>query len=86
MEEIVELVIKNVGITENQARGAVETVIEYLKERLPIGNQLDDLLKGAPGDSSSEAIKGISDDAGSADMLGNMGDLLGGLLDNDAED
>lgn len=63
MDELVELVSKKTGISEDVAEVAVNTVIDYLKDKLPgpAGAQLDALLKG--GDVS--------------DLLGGLGGLLG---------
>ena len=63
MDELVELVAKKTGISEDVASVAVNTVIDYLKDKLPgpAGAQLDALLKG--GDVS--------------DLLGGLGGLLG---------
>ena len=35
MDEIVDLVVKKTGISDELARQAVETVIDYLKDKLP---------------------------------------------------
>lgn len=35
MDELVQAVAAKVGISEEQARGAVETVVEHIKARLP---------------------------------------------------
>lgn len=49
MEQLVELVSKKAGISEAQARKAIDTVLKFLKERLPepIGDRLEDLIEGA---------------------------------------
>lgn len=46
MDEIVKLVQDKVGLSENQAKQAVETVIGFLKKKLPapIAGQIDTLL------------------------------------------
>ena len=46
MEEVVKLVIQKAGISENQARQAIETVLGFLKQKLPapIAGQIDSLL------------------------------------------
>ena len=63
MEELVELVAKKTGISEEMARKAVDTVIGYLKEKLPepIAGRVDDVLEGKSGD-----------------LLSGLGGLLGG--------
>jgi len=64
MDELVKLVAKKVGISEDQAKKAVETVIGFLKQRLPapLAAQLDNLLKGGSG----------------TDLASGLGNLLGG--------
>lgn len=65
MDQLVDLVVKKTGISETQARKAVDTVLDFFKERLPapIGQNLDKLLEGA---DNIDLDKGL--------------DLLGGLL------
>ena len=50
MDELVKLVAQKTGISEDQARTAVNTVIGFLKERLPapIAAQVDGVLSN-PG-------------------------------------
>ena len=68
MEQLVRQITERTGISEQQAQQAVETVLTFLKGRLPapLAGQLDNALAG---DSSS---------------LGSMGDqaqdALGGLF------
>ncbi len=47
MDELVELVMERTGLPEDQAKQAVETVIGFLKERLPapIAGQVDAALE-----------------------------------------
>jgi uncharacterized protein (DUF2267 family) len=63
MDELVKLVADKVGITEAQAKQAVDTVLSFLKDRLPepMAGQVDAVLEG---DLSG---------------LGDLGDLAGGL-------
>ncbi len=67
MDELIKLLSQKVGISEKQAAQAVETVIGYLKERLPapLAGQIDGLLGSA----------------GSAPDLGGLAKGLGGFLD-----
>jgi hypothetical protein len=64
MEELVKLIVAKTGISEEQARTAIQTVAGFLKERLPapIAGQVDAVL------------------AGSAPNLGDVGKSLGGLF------
>jgi hypothetical protein len=53
MEEIVKLVSQKAGISEAQAKTAVETVANFLKQKLlqPVAGQIDTVLAGGkPGD------------------------------------
>ena len=65
LEELVKLVAQRTGISEAQAKGAIETVLGFLKDKLPapIAGQIDGLLSG-----------------GAAPDLGNLAQGLGGLL------
>ena len=63
MDELVKLVAQRTGIAEDTARTAVDTVVGYLKERLPepIAGHVDSVLSGqAPGGG----VDGIADKLG----------------------
>lgn len=51
MDELVKLVVQKTGITEDQARTAVTTVLNFLKQKLPapIAGQVDAVLSGSGG-------------------------------------
>jgi hypothetical protein len=65
MDELVKLVSQKVGIPEAQARQAVDTVVGFLKEKLPepLAKQVDAAIKG--------------DVSGLGDLAGGLGGLLG---------
>ncbi len=65
MDQIVDLVSEKAGISKSQAETAVDTVLKFIKERLPapLGDQLETLLDGA---DNLDLDKGM--------------DLLGGLF------
>jgi uncharacterized protein (DUF2267 family) len=65
MDELVRQVSKKVGISEAQAKQAVETVMAFLKDRLPepIAGQLDAVVEG--------------DVSGLSDLTGGLGKLFG---------
>ena len=67
MDELVKLVAQKTGISEEMARTAVDTVLGFLKQKLPppIAGRLDDLL---------ESDSGL--DLG--DLASGLGSLLGG--------
>ena len=64
MDELVKLVVEKTGLPEATAKQAVDTVIDFLKDKLPepIAGRLDDILEGG----------------GTADLLGGLGGLFGG--------
>lgn len=64
LEGIVDQVVQRTGISEEQARKAVEVVVSQLEQRLPepIASQLRNQLKGESGDEGSslgDAAKGL---------------------------
>jgi hypothetical protein len=65
MDELIKLVTKKTGISEKQAKQAVETVMGFLKDKLPapIASQVEGLLSG-----------------GEMPDVGDLGETLGGLL------
>lgn len=66
MEEVVKLVSEKAGITEDQAKTAVQVVAGILKKRMPeaMATQVDAYLKGE----------------GNANNLGDMAGKLGGMF------
>ena len=74
MDELIKQVRERAGISEEQAKTAVESVVGFIKERLPapIAGQVDNVLNsGAVGGG----IDAVSDKAG--DLLGGLGGMLG---------
>ena len=51
MDELVKLVSKKTGISEELAKAAVEVVLGYLKDKLPapIAGQIDGIISGGGG-------------------------------------
>ncbi len=72
MEELVKLVMEKTGLPEGQARQAVETVIQFLKDRLPepLAGQVDAAIKNEAAVEQAEQMieKGAK----------QLGSLLGG--------
>jgi len=66
MDEVVKMVSEKTGLSEEMSRVAVETVLTYLKGKLPapIAGQLDNILEGG----------GLGD---LGDLAGGLGGLLG---------
>jgi uncharacterized protein (DUF2267 family) len=65
MDELVKLVVDKAGISEKQAQQAVETVLAFLKDKLPdpIAGQVEAALKG--------------DLSGLGDLASGLGGLFG---------
>jgi nucleoid DNA-binding protein len=65
VEELIKQVTQKAGISDAQAKQAVETVMGFLKDKLPapIASQIEGVLSGS----------------GSLD-IGDVGDQLGGIL------
>jgi len=49
MDELIKMVSEKTGLSQAQAKMAVETVVGFLKEKLPgaLAGQIDGLLSGA---------------------------------------
>jgi hypothetical protein len=64
MDELIKQVSAKTGISEEQARGAVETVLGFLKTRLPapLAGQIDNVIGG--GESSAGGLTDIAKKAG----------------------
>jgi uncharacterized protein (DUF2267 family) len=76
MDELIKQVSQRAGISEAQAGTAVNTVVGFLKERLPapIAGQVDSVLNSSAG-AIGLGIDTIADSAG--DMLGGLGGMFG---------
>lgn len=63
MDQVVSMVQERTGIDEDKARTAVETVADFLKDRLPgpIAGQIDSVLSGSGGgqDSPMDRVGGM---------------------------
>lgn len=72
MDELINQITQRTGISADQARQAAQTVVGFLKDKLPgpIGSQLDGILNGQGGG-----------DAGGAS--GNIGGAIGGMFGGD---
>jgi hypothetical protein len=70
MDEIVKQITERTGLPADQARVAAQTVVDYLKAKLPepIASQIDGFLSGGmAGDVINQA----------SGMLGGLGGLFG---------
>jgi len=75
MNELIQRVIERTGLPEDKAMMAADTVLGFLKERLPgpVGAQIDNLMNSG-GNGGTGA--GLAEKA--AGMGSNLGDMLGG--------
>jgi len=69
MDELINLVVQKTGISQDDARKAVEVIVDTLKSKLPgpIASHLDSFING-----------GLS--GGMSTLTGEAGDLLKGKL------
>ena len=60
MDELVKMVTQKTGISEDQAKQAIATVVEFLKQKLPapIASQIDNVL-GGKGPDLSQGLGGL---------------------------
>ena len=74
MNEVIQRLIEKTGLPEDKAATAVQTVIGFLKEKLPgpLGSQIDSVVGGQSGGQSGGAM----------DKLGGLGSNLGGMFGN----
>jgi hypothetical protein len=70
MSELISKVAERTGLAPEQAKGAAEAVLEFLKARLPaqVASSLDSVVSGGGG--ASEAGGGAL--GGAASKLGSM--------------
>jgi len=61
MDELIKLVVAKTGISEDAARQAIETVLDFLKGKLPapLGEQLEGLLGGAESPEAGGLLSGL---------------------------
>jgi hypothetical protein len=70
MDELVKLVAQKTGLSEDKAKVAVETVLGFLKDKLPgpVTGQIDSILGG---EESAPGLSGVAQSLGG--MLGKKG-------------
>ena len=68
MDELIKQVVSKTGISEDQARTAITTVLGFVKDKLPapIANQIDNAITGEGG--------------GVGGSVGDLASKAGGLL------
>jgi hypothetical protein len=64
MEALIKMVSEKTGISQEQAKQAVDTVVDFIKDKLPggIGAQVESFVKGGSGSTSGTNAGGIIDD------------------------
>lgn len=82
--EIIKQIMDKTGISEAQAQGAVDTVMGFLKDKLPggIGEHLGDVFAGkslSMSDLATDKLEDLKEVA--ADKLGDLKDAASGLMD-----
>ena len=60
MDELVKMVSQKTGLPDDKARMAVQTVVDYIKKKLPgpVAGQIDSVLQGGSG-GLADAAKGL---------------------------
>lgn len=76
MEELIKQVTAKAGISEDQARSAITTVLDFVKTRLPapLAGQIDNLIGGG----ASGATGDIAGKVGGA--AGDIANKVGGIF------
>lgn len=61
MDELKQLLMDKFGLDAETSEGAIETVLEFMKDKLPEGlrGMVDGLLAGEGGDNPLDALKGL---------------------------
>ena len=74
MDDLLKTVQEKTGLDLDQAKGAIEAVLGFLKDKLPapIAGQLENFIRG--GDDDGEG------GGGPGDALGGLGDMAKGLF------
>ncbi|HJR07066.1 MAG TPA: hypothetical protein VJ842_07410 [Pyrinomonadaceae bacterium] len=72
MEELIKQVSQRSGISEDQARKAVDTVLGYMRDKLPasVSGTIDSAIGGG-----ANVAGGVADTA--QNVLGNIGGMFG---------
>ncbi|MCA1555391.1 MAG: hypothetical protein LC747_01755 [Acidobacteria bacterium] len=72
MEELIKQITERTGITESQARTAIDTVINYMRDKLPasVSGTIDNALGGG-----ANVAGDLADTA--QNVLGGLGGMFG---------
>ena len=65
MQELIKMITQKVGISESQAKSAVDTVVSFLKDKMPggIGSQVESFINGSSS-SIGSVMDGLKEKAG----------------------
>jgi hypothetical protein len=76
MDQLIQQITAKTGISEDQARQAIDMAMGFVKEKLPepIASQLDGFLGGGGGDEGGGGMMGMVQDQ----LGGMMGGMMGG--------
>jgi hypothetical protein len=74
MDQLVNMVVQRTGISPDQARGAVETVLGFLKDKLP--EPIASQLEGFVGGQNSGDMSGL---------MGQAQQMMGGMFEQKPE-
>ncbi len=98
MQDLINKLTEKVGLDAEQAKGSVETVMEFVKGKLPEGlaDKVDDMFGGAEGEKVEfggimDSIAGLFGGAGekategAGDLVDNVKDKAGDLLEGASE-
>ena len=77
MDELLKAVADKTGLPADKAQGAIDAVLDFLKDKLPepIAGQLENFIGGGDGDSG--------EGGGIGDLLDKGKGMLGGLMGGD---
>jgi hypothetical protein len=75
MEELLNTVAEKTGLPLDKAQGAIDAVMDFIKDKLPapIASQVEKLVAGG-----GDALGGATDKLG--DVAGGLTDKLGGMF------
>ena len=61
MHELIQQLKSRVGLNDDQAQSSIQTVVEFLKQRLPgpVASQLDSAISGGGVESLKDKAAGI---------------------------
>jgi hypothetical protein len=60
MDQLIQMVTQKAGISPDQAKQAITTVLGFIKEKMPaISGQIDGLLSGSGGGDIAKGLGGL---------------------------